>query len=358
MERYLTNHEIIVAARRNADGSTWDYICGGSETETTMRRNRQALDSIAFRPRVLCDVSKIDTATSILGLPCRIPVFLAPMASLQLMTPAGGNAADDAAERYGIVNVLSGHTAPGLEVVGANSPHGKVYQIYVRGDRDWIAELLGRVKKAGYKALVVTVDTAVYSNRERQMMAGWEPPTRRNSEGRDWLSGLTWETFDDIAAIWGGPTIIKGIGTAADARRAVEHGAAVVYVSNHGGRQLDQDRGSISALPEIVEAVAGRAEVWVDGGFVRGSDVVKAIALGANAVGIGKLQAWALTAGGAAALHDCLEILELEIRSCMGLLGVNTLAELGKSHLAPARPTGPCHEMSAFPHLPNGGRLT
>ena len=145
---------------------------------------------------------------------------------------------------------------------------------------------------------------------------------------------------------------------AADARRAVEHGAAAVYVSNHGGRQLDQDRGSISALPEIVEAVAGKAEIWIDGGFTRGSDVVKAIALGANAVGIGKLQAWALTAGGAAALHDCLEILETEIRCCMGLLGVNTLVELGKSHLAPARPVGPCHEMSAFPHLPNGGRLT
>jgi glycolate oxidase len=358
MAQFLTNHEIIVAARRNAIGSTWDYICGGSETETTMRRNRQALDSIAFRPRVLCDVSHIDTASTMLGMACRMPVFLAPMASLQLMTPAGGKAADDAAERFGVINVLSGHTGPGFEAVAANTPHGKIYQIYVRGDHGWIRDLLGRVKACGYKALVVTVDTAVYSNRERQMIAGWEPPTRRNSEGRNWLAGLTWDLYGDIAEIWGGPTIIKGIGNAADARRAVEHGAAAVYVSNHGGRQLDHDRGSISALPEIVDAVAGRAEVWIDGGFVRGSDVVKAIALGADAVGIGKLQAWALTAGGAEALHDCLEIMETEIRCCMGLLGVNRLAELGNSHLAPARPVGPCHEMSAFPHLAKGGRLT
>lgn len=360
MQQYLTNHEIIVAARKNATGSVWDYICGGSETETTMRRNRHALDSLAFRPRVLCNVSNIDTSTTILGgtLPCRFPVFLAPMASLQLMTPEAGIAADSAAERCGIVNVLSGHTPPSVEEVAANSPHGKIYQIYVRGDRGWIEELLGRVKAAGYKALAVTVDTAVYSNRERQVIAGWEPPTRRRNEpGRDYLAGLTWDAWDMIAEVWGGPMIIKGVDTAADAKRAVEHGAAVVYVSNHGGRQLDNNRGAIATLRPVVEAVQGRAEVWIDGGFVRGTDVVKAIALGARAVGIGKLQAWALTAGGADALVECLQILEHEIRTCMGLLGVTSLAGLGPHCLAPARPVAPCHEMSAFPHLPNGGRL-
>jgi glycolate oxidase len=356
---YLTNHEIILAARRAASGPVWDYICGGSESETTMRRNRLGLDSLAFRPRVLCDVSHIDTATSLLGLPSRLPVFLAPMASLQLMTPDAALAADGAAEDCGIVSVLSGHTPPGIEEVAANSPHGKIYQIYVRGGRAWLEELLGRVRAAGYRALAVTVDTAVYSNRERQMMAGWEPPTRRsNADGREFLAGLTWDDWDMIAEIWGGLMIIKGVDTAADARRAVAHGAACIYVSNHGGRQLDHNRATIAALPEVVDAVGDSAEVWIDGGFVRGTDIVKAIALGARAVGIGKLQAWALTAGGRQALVNCLQILDAEIRSCMGLLGVTALDQLGARHLARARPVAPAHEMSAFPHLPRGGRLT
>jgi glycolate oxidase len=353
---FHTNHEIIVRARRNANGAVWDYLTGGSESETTMRRNRQALDSIALRPRVLRDVSKIDLSTDILGFPSKIPLFLAPMASLQIVTPAAAMAVDDAAEEFGVINILSGHTQPSLEEIAVNTKHPKFFQIYVRGDRYWIEDLLGRVRQNGYKALAVTVDTSVYSNRERQLMAGWEPPSRRNAGGREYLAALDWDTYDMVAEIWGGPMILKGVGTPEDAVTAVEHGAAAIYVTNHGGRQLDHDRGSIAALPAVVAAVGGRAEVFVDGGFTRGTDIVKAVALGAKAVGIGKLQAWALAAGGQAALLDCLRILEDEMTIAMGLLGVASLDRLDPSYLAKARPVGPCHEMSAFPFIP-GGRL-
>ena len=354
---FETNHEIIVRARRNARGAVWDYLAGGSESESAMRRNRHGLDSLALKPRVLRDVSKINLSTNILGNPTRIPVFLAPMASLQLVTPAAAQAVDDAAEEFGIINFLSGHSQPGLEEIAHNSLHPKIFQIYVRGGRNWLEELLGRVKLNQYVALAITVDAAVYSNRERQMIAGWAPPTRNNAAGREFLSALNWDTWDEIRQIWGGPMIIKGVSRPEDAEISIQHGAAAVYVSNHGGRQLDHDRATISVLPEIVSAVNGRAEVFVDGGFMRGTDIVKAIALGAQAVGIGKLQAFALAAGGLNALLNCLTILETELTIAMGLLGVNKLDQLNASFLTNSRPVGPTHEMSAFPFLP-GGRLT
>ena len=353
---FQTNHEIIVRARRNATGPVWDYLAGGSETETSMRRNRQALDSLAFIPRVLRDVSDIDLSTTILGHSSSLPLFLAPVASLQIVTPGGSLCCDDAAEELGLINIQSGHTEPSLEEIGLNTRHPKFYQIYVRGGIEWIKDLLGRAKDHNFKALVVTVDTCVYSNRERQKLNGWEPPTRKNSVGREYLAGLSWDIWDEMVKIWGGPMIIKGVGTVEDALMAVEHGASAIYVSNHGGRQLDHDRGSIGVLPDIVEAVDDKAEVYVDGGFMRGTDIVKAIALGARAVGIGKLQAFALAAGGQRGLMNCIDILRTEIEIAMGLLGVSSLDELNPSYLAKARPVGLSHEMSAFPHLP-GGRL-
>jgi len=354
---FRTNHEIIRRARRNARGPVWDYLAGGSESETAMRRNRFGLDSIALKPRVLRNVSKINLATTVMGHKSRMPLFLAPMASLQLVTPAAAQAVDDAAEEFGILNMLSGHSQPSLEEIAMNSLHPKVYQIYVRGGRDWLEELLGRVKQNNYDALAVTVDAAVYSNRERQMLAGWTPPTRTNSAGREFLAGLSWDTWDEIRQIWGGPMILKGVSRPEDAEIGVQHGASVIYVSNHGGRQLDHDRATIQVLPDIVAAVDGRAEVFIDGGFMRGTDVIKAVALGAQAVGIGKLQAFALCAGGLSGLINCLTILEDEIRIGMGLLGVSSLDQLNPSYLAKGRAVNPAHEMSAFPHIP-GGRLT
>ncbi len=351
---FETCHEMILAARRNMTQDTWEYICGGAESETSLRRNRHALDCIAFRPRVLRDVREIDTSARFLGHNIRIPVLLAPMGRVEQFCAGAAADVDTAAEDFGTINFLSTVTQPSLEEVAANSPHPKMFQIYVRGDDDWLRKLMRRVVKANYAGVTLTVDLAYYGNRERVN------PTQlaiRREQPRDWQRRVDWDTVklirDQIGDI---PFMLKGIMTGEDAALAVEHGVQVVYISNHGGRQLDHVLGNIDMLPEIVEAVDGGAEVIIDGGFVRGTDVIKAIALGATAVGIGKLQAWALGAGGAAGLVRCLELMEREIQATMGLIGVTALDQLDESYLTKAMPVRLPHEMSAFPHLP-GGRI-
>ncbi|HEY3302736.1 MAG TPA: alpha-hydroxy acid oxidase [Candidatus Binatia bacterium] len=353
---FVTNQEIILAARGNLDQNAWDYLTGGAESETTMRRNRFGLDSLAFRPRILVDVSSVDPSTSFLGHKLRIPVMLAPIGSLQTLTPEGGVAVAKAAAEFGTIQLVSSVTQPSLEEIAAASASPKIFQLYVAGDLKWVESLLARVKKSGYKALCLTVDTAHYGRRERQMMDRWLPPSRRQS-GYEYRAVLTWEIMDAIKEMAGLPFILKGVATAEDAALAVKHGVNAVYVSNHGGRQLDHGRAAIEMLPEIVAAVGGKAEIVLDGGITRGSDVVKAIALGAKAVGIGKLQGWGLGAAGQAGLVRVLELLESEITVTMGLLGVTRVDQLKPEYVCKTQPLGPTHEMSAFPHIP-GGRLT
>jgi isopentenyl diphosphate isomerase/L-lactate dehydrogenase-like FMN-dependent dehydrogenase len=355
MRDFVTSQEIVQEARRNLSQNVWDYLTGGAESEATMRRNRFGFDSLAFRPRVLVDVSRVDPSSTFLGHRLRIPVMLAPIGSLQEITPEGGVAVARAASEFGTLQFVSSVTQPSLEEIAAASPSPKIFQLYVQGDLAWVEELLRRVKKAGYRALCLTVDTAYYGRRERQMMDRWLPPSRRRT-GYEHRASLTWETMDAIKEIAGLPFILKGVATAEDAAIAVEHGVQAVYVSNHGGRQLDFNRATIEMLPEIVAAVAGKAEVVLDGGILRGSDVVKALALGARAVAIGKLQGWALAAGGAAGLVRALELLENEIATTMGLLGVGRVDQLSPRYVCPVQPLGPAHEMSAFANLP-GGRL-
>jgi isopentenyl diphosphate isomerase/L-lactate dehydrogenase-like FMN-dependent dehydrogenase len=321
-----------------------------------MRRNRFGLDSLAFRPRVLVEVSKIETSTTFLGHKLRIPVMLAPIGSLQVITPEGGVTVAKAAQEFGSINFVSSVTQPSLEEIAAASQNPKIFQLYVQGDMKWVEDLLARVKKAGYKALCLTVDTAYYGRRERQMMDRWLPPSRRAS-GYEHRAALTWETMDAIKEMAGLPFILKGVATAEDAAIAVEHGVNAVYISNHGGRQLDRGQATVEMLPEIVAAVGGRAEIVLDGGIARGSDVLKALALGAKAVAIGKLQGWGLGAAGQAGLVRVLELLEGEIATTMGLLGVNRIDQLKPAYLCKTQPLGPAHEMSAFTHMP-GGRLT
>ncbi len=352
---FVSNQEVIMQARRNLSQNVWDYLTGGAESETTMRRNRSGLDSLAFRPRVLVDVSKIDASTTFLGHKLKIPVMLAPIGSLQSLVPEGGVAVAKAAEEFGTVNFVSSVTQPSLEEIAAASQTPKIFQLYVQGDMKWVENLLARVKQAGYAALCLTVDTAYYGHRERQMMDRWLPPSRRQT-GYEHRAALTWETMDAIKEMAGLPFILKGVATAEDAAIAVEHGVSTIYVSNHGGRQLDHGRATIDMLPEIAEAVRGRAEIVIDGGIVRGSDVLKAIALGARAVAIGKLQGWGLGAAGQAGLVRVLEMLESEITTTMGLLGVNRIDQLKPAYLCKTQPLAPAHEMSAFPHMP-GGRL-
>lgn len=353
---FVSNQEIIMAARRSLTQDVWDYLSGGSESETTMRRNRLGFDSLALRPRILVDVSKIDTSATFLGHKLRIPVMLAPIGSLQTITPKGGVAVAKAAEEFGTINFVSSVTQPSLEEIAASSATPKIFQLYVRGDLKWIEDILARVKKAGYRALCLTVDTAHYSRRERQMLNRWLPPSKRVESNRHYQAALTWETMDAIKEIAGLPFILKGVTTAEDARLAVEHGVDVIYVSNHGGRQLDHGRGTVEVLPEIVEAAAGKADIVLDGSILRGTDVLKALALGAKAVTIGKLQGWGLAAGGQAGLVRVLELLEEELVVSMALLGVTRVDQLDPHYVCKAQPVTTPHEMSAFVHIP-GGRV-
>jgi len=201
------------------------------------------------------------------------------------------------------------------------------------------------------------LDGQFLSRRERPLLNRWQPPSRRTETGRIYQAMLTWEMADAIKKIAGMPLIIKGIATAEDAKIAVDHGVDVIYISNHGGRQLDHGLGTIDTLPEIAAAVGGKAEIVLDGGVTRGTDVVKALALGANAVTIGKLQGWGLGAGGQAGLVKVLELLEEEIVVDMALLGVTRIDQITSEYVCKAAPTTLPHEMSAFVHIPGSGQL-
>src|SRR5713101_6294194 len=288
-DRFQTLHEIVKAARTNLAQGPWDYLMGGAESETTLRRNRQALDSLAFRPRVLRDVSKIDCTSTFLGRPVRIPVMLAPIGGLETFDPGGGATVGRASAEFGVPHMLSSVCMPGLEATAAAADNFRIFQLYVRGDDAWVDDHVKRARDHGYAAFCLTVDTASYSRRERDLAKLLVKPWRVRESGFNFQAGLCWDhvkRFKDMHDI---ALILKGIATAEDAALACEHGVEVVYVSNHGGRQLDHGRGSLDVLPEVVAAVAGRADVMVDGGFMRGTDVVKAITLGAQCVGLGRL---------------------------------------------------------------------
>ena len=351
---FVTNQEVIMAARRNLTQDVWDYLSGGAESETTMRRNRLGFDSLALRPRVCVDVSKIDTSTTFLGQKLRIPVMMAPIGSLQTITPEGGVAVAKAAATFGTLNFVSSVTQPSLEEIAASTTHPKIFQLYIRGGLEWCEEILQRVKKAGYIALCLTVDTAHYSRRERQMMNRWLPPSKRAETRRHFQAMVTWEMMAAIKKLAGLPFILKGVATAEDAKIAVDQGVEVIYISNHGGRQLDHGRATIEILPEVIAAVNGQADVILDGSILRATDILKAVALGAKAVTIGKLQGWGLAAGGDTGLVRVLELLEEELVIDMGLLGVTRIDQVNASYVCKAPPVSFPHEMSAFAHMPGG----
>lgn len=351
---FVSNEELVQEARRRLDQGAWDYLVGGSESETTLRRNRSAFDRIAFRPRILVDVSKVDTSTTFMGQKLRIPAILAPIGSLQVFDPQGALASTRAASEFGIMHAISSVTDPALEETAASTPTPKIFQLYVHGDRQWTRDILGRVKQAGYAALALTVDVAHYSRRERPMLTRYQPPTRRVSPDRKHLASLTWESMDMIREIAGLPFMLKGVQTAEDAAIAVQHGVDYIWVSNHGGRQIDHGLGSMDTLPEIVQAVNGKARIIVDGGVQRGSDILKAVALGADVVALGRLQAWGLAADGANGVIRMLEILEDELISAMGLAGLTSMSQVTPKYVCKAEPVTTPHEMSAWVNMPVG----
>jgi glycolate oxidase len=352
-DRFQNLHEFIKVARHNLNRNVWDYLIGASETETTLARNRMGLDSIAFRPRVLCDVSEVDCSASLFGRKLRIPVLLAPVGSLESFEPGGGATVAKAATEFGVGMILSCVSHPGLEAAAEASGDGfKIYQLYVLGDRDWVDDQFRLAIDAKYDAFCITVDTDRYSRRERDIAKRHQ---RRGVVVRDnarvFQAQFNWRDIERCRAKFDIPLILKGIATVEDARRAVELGVDCVYVSNHGGRQLDHGLGAIDVLPEIVEAVGGRARVIIDGGFSRGTDVVKAMILGADAVAVGRLYVYGLAAAGSPGIVRLLELLQHEITICLALLGVTNFAALDKSYVCRAQPVTTPHVHSAFPLL-------
>jgi isopentenyl diphosphate isomerase/L-lactate dehydrogenase-like FMN-dependent dehydrogenase len=362
-------------ARRRLPRAVFDYIDGGAEDELTLRRNREGFERITFRPRVLVDVSAIDQSTTVLGQRLETPIILAPTGLSGMAAPRGELLAARAAVRAGTVYTLSTMSATSIEEVARKVPGPHWFQLYVWRDRDLTRSLVERAAKAGYRAMVLTVDVPVFGQRERDVRNGATIPPRvtvRNALDSarkiGWLlrmarnpridfvnvrgsSGDThgaflslgrfitsqfdpstsWKDLEWFRTIWPGPLLLKGIMSAEDARLAVEHGVDAIVVSNHGGRQLDGLPGAIEVLPEVVEAVRGRAEVIFDGGIRRGSDAVKAIALGARACMIGRAYLYGMGAAGQSGVERAIGILRAEIDRVLALIGRPTLADLDAS---------------------------
>ncbi len=348
--QFMNLHEIVAKARQNLNQNDWDYIVGGVETETTLRRNRMALDSIAFRPRVLRDVSKVDTSVEALGRKLRLPIVLCPVGSLESFHAGGAEPVVKAAAEFGVAHMLSSVCDPGLEGVAKAAPDAaRMFQLYVRGNDAWVDDYVERAMANGYSAFCLTVDTAHYSRPERDLAKRHTTGGRRRATGREFQMALDWRTVERVKKRLTIPLAIKGIATAEDAKLALDHGVEIIYVSNHGGRQLDHGRGSMDVLPEVAEAVAGRAMIIIDGGFYRGSDIVKALALGANLVGLGRMQCYGLAAAGQAGIVRMLEIMEDEVMRSLGLLGVTSFGKLDRSYLHATAPANAPHVFSAFP---------
>ena len=355
-----------------------DFIEGGAEDEITISRNRDSFENIHIIPRILTDVSVRDISTTILGTPVSSPIVLCPVGLATLAHPLGEVAAGIAAANKGIISTYSSSSSWNLEDIAAASSGVKWFQLYIWKDRKLTAEIVERARKSGYQALVLTVDVPISARRERDLRNGFTiPPRPRINQIGDLVQHFGWfyaqlkseitghkmsmgnftpenvgmrtrlkmlevvnELFDpsitwsDVAwlkSIWNGPIVIKGIMTPEDAKLAVKAGADAIWISNHGGRQLDGVSGTIEVLPEIAKAVKGKAEIYLDGGVRRGSDIVKAIALGANACMIGRPYMYGLAANGAAGVESIIGILEIEMDATMALMGRPTIASLDSS---------------------------
>lgn len=376
--RVVSIEDFRPLARQRIPQSVFDYLDGGAEGEVTLRENCRIFNDITFRPRHAVAIADCSLCTTVLGLKLALPFLLAPVGYSRLMHPGGEVAAARAAGRAGtgyILSTISGHK---LEDVKAGSSGPVFYQLYLMGGRGAAEAVIERARVAGFSALVVTIDTPVSGIRERDYRNGMKelisgtvlekiPYVPQILSRPGWLidylldGGLpglpnviipgkgqmplvdinaalaestpTWADLEWIRKIWKGPIVIKGVLTADDARRAVDEGVAAISVSNHGGRQLDGLPASLRALPEVVEAVQGRIEVYMDGGIRRGSDIVKALCLGAKAVLCGRAYAYGLAAAGEAGVDRAIEILRVDLERTLRLLGCPSVAELDRSYV-------------------------
>ena len=331
---FVTLPEIRRVARKRLSRDVWNFGAGGSETETSMRRNRRALDRLAIRQDVLVDVREIDLTTTFLGIPLSMPVMVAPMGGLVLFHHQGDVEMARGASTADTLVALSGATGWPVEDVAKAGPGPKLFQLYHHGDRTWVADLLARVEASGYISVCLTVDTQLYSRRERDIVNRYSPrqamSVAPNPRGPDstYPARLTWSDVEWLKKTTRLPLGLKGIMTARDAKRAIDTGVEVIWISNHGGRQLDHTQASIDALPAIVDAVAGRTAIVIDGGFRRGTDVIKAVALGATVVAMGRAILWGLAADGADGVASALDILRQELRTSLGLCGQTSVRNL------------------------------
>jgi 4-hydroxymandelate oxidase len=333
------------------DAAAFGYVAGGALDEITLRENRTAFERWRLRPRVLVDVATIDLATTLLGTPVAMPLGLAPTARQRLAHPDGERAVARAASAAGVVQVVSTMSSDSLEAIAAASSGPRWFQLYVHKDRGVTRALVERAAAAGYGAIVLTADFPVPGRRERELRDGFALDwgglgNFPDLGGVDFLplmaalhdQRLVWRDLEWIRALAPLPLVLKGIMTAEDARLAVEHGAAAVVVSNHGGRQLDRVHATVDVLPEIVDAVAGRAEVYLDGGVRRGVDVAIALGLGARAVFVGRPLVFALAVGGEDGVAQMLGMLRDELVNVMQLLGTPRVSAVGPQHVAPGLP--------------------
>jgi isopentenyl diphosphate isomerase/L-lactate dehydrogenase-like FMN-dependent dehydrogenase len=376
--RVVNIEDLRSMARRRLPKVVFDYIDGGAESESTLRENCRAFEEVTFRPRQGVPVADCDLRTRALGLDISFPALLAPVGYSRLMHPGGEIAAARAAGTAGTTYILSTISGHRLEDVKAGSSGPVCYQLYLMGGRETAEGAIERARVAGFSALVITVDTAVSGFRERDFRNGMKellsgspldkiPFLPQLLARPRWLanflldggvprlpnivipgkgpmplidvnaaltqSAFTWQDMKWIRKIWTGPIVIKGVLSGDDARRSIDQGAAAIVVSNHGGRQLDCALATLRALPEVVAAVNGRTEVLMDGGVRRGSDIVKAICLGAQAVLVGRAYAYGLGAAGEPGVTRALEILRADVERTLKLLGCPSVAALDRSYV-------------------------
>jgi len=333
----LTVADFETLARGKLDDNAWEYIRGGAGDETTLRENVEAFTRWKLRPRVLSDVGAVDTRTTVLGTEVALPVLVAPVALQKLAHPDGEAATARAAAAAGTIMCLSTSSTIRPSAVAAAAPGAtRWFQVYVFNDRAVTQALIDEACAHDYAALVLTVDTPILGRREGALRVGFHVPDEFELAGDifdDLSASVTWRDLEWLAG-HGLPVVLKGVLTAEDARLAVEHGAAAVVVSNHGGRQLDGVAASIDALPEVAEAVDGRVEVLLDGGVRRGVDVLRSLALGARAVLVGRAPIWGLAAAGEEGVRAVLDLLQQEVALGLMLLGCSSPADVTRAHVA------------------------
>lgn len=348
---FVNLHEVEALARERLPAQTFDYYAGGANDEVTLQANRRAFDDLAIRYRVLVDVSRRELGTTLFGQAVAAPMIVAPMAFQRLAHPDGEAATARAAGALGLPMTVSTFATQSLEEVRAAATGPLWFQLYVHRDRGITRELVTRVAAAGFDVLVLTVDVPEIGRRERDerngfrlspdlRVANFNPDASAPLQGESAGSGLAnfitgmrdsslqWKDLEWLSGLAGIPLVVKGLVRADDARRAVDHGAAGIVVSNHGGRQLDTAIASLRALPEIAAAVGNITTVLMDGGIRRGTDILKALALGAHAVMVGRPVLWGLAVDGEAGARRVLELLLAELDLAMALSGAPTLADI------------------------------